>query len=81
MGIVARRKNIDLRGAVAVIQKEMSTDSPRRIARLPVRIELPLAETHPDRAALEAAARGCPVHHSLHPDIERPIAFLWKGTA
>ncbi|HUF63622.1 MAG TPA: OsmC family protein [Verrucomicrobiales bacterium] len=79
MGIVARRKNLDIRGARASVQKEMSADSPRRIVRLPVHIEIPLPEDHPERAMLEAAARGCPVHYGLHPDIDRPMTFLWKG--
>ncbi len=79
IGIVARRKNLDIRGTTAAVHKEMSADSPRRIVRLPVHIEIPLPENHPERSVLEAAARGCPVHHSLHPGIDRPITFVWKG--
>ncbi len=75
MGIVAERKGISLEGLNVEVRKHMSTDSPRRIARLEVDLHMPVPSSHPERKLLESAARGCPVHHSLHPDIE--IAFNW----
>ena len=36
---------------------------------------LPLPASHPDRQTLDNAARTCPVHHSIHPDIE--VAMNW----
>jgi putative redox protein len=77
MAIVAGRKELDITGAKIRVEKHMSTDSPRRIVKLPVEVTLPLPGDHPQRALLEAAALGCPVHHSLHPDIEKPIRFEW----
>jgi putative redox protein len=77
MAIVAGRKELDITGAKIRVEKHMSTDSPRRIVKLPVEVSLPLPGDHPQRALLEAAALGCPVHHSLHPDIEKPIRFEW----
>lgn len=79
MGIVAKRKEIDLRGMKVRVEKHMSADAPRRIVRLPVSIEMPLPADHPDCALLEATARGCPVHHSIHPDIDKPVTFVWNG--
>ena len=79
MGIVAKRKEIDLKGMKVRVEKHMSADSPRRIVRLPVTIEIPLPGDHPDRALLEATALGCPVHQSVHPDIDKPVTFVWNG--
>lgn len=79
MGIVAARKNLDLTGMTVRVEKHMSADSPRRIIALPTVLRVLLPADHPERALLEAAALGCPVHHSLHPDISRPITWEWVG--
>lgn len=76
MGIVARRNDIPLTGATATVQKHMS-QSPRRIGRLPVEIRVPGRLTAEQKQKLEAAALGCPVHRSLHPDIEAPVTFVY----
>jgi putative redox protein len=55
----------------------MTASGPRRIARLPVRIHIPHALSPETRMKLERAAHTCPVHKSLHPEIESPIAFRW----
>lgn len=79
IGIIGKRKEIDLMGMKLRVEKHMSTDAPRRIVRLPVEITIPLPPDHPDRALLESAARGCPVHQSVHPDIDKPIIWHWVG--
>ena len=79
MGIVAERHGIDLSGMTAETVKEMTKEPPRRIASLRTTITVPLPADHPQRALLEQAALACPVHRSLHPDIEAPIDFVWKG--
>jgi putative redox protein len=81
IGIVCQRKEIDLTGMKVRVEKHMSADSPRRIVRLPITIELPLSPEHPERRLLEATALGCPVHHSVHPDIDKPVTFVWNGSA
>jgi putative redox protein len=78
MGIFARRHELDLAGTTATVQKEMSSTAPRRISRLTCEIRVSLAETHPLREALERAALTCPVHQSLHPEIDKPIVFVWQ---
>ena len=78
MGIVAERHGIDLTGMKIEVTKDMSTDAPRRIARLATVIDVPLPANHPDREVLERAALTCPVHQSLHPEIEKPLEFRWK---
>ena len=66
-------------GSSARVEKEMSQDAPRRIARLGVRIVIPLPPDHPERKVLEAAGVGCPVHRSLHPDVVKDVTFSWSG--
>jgi uncharacterized OsmC-like protein len=79
MGIVADKKGIDLIGAKAETEKEMSKELPRRIIALRTRLTLPLPPDHPDRKILEEAALHCPVHKSLDPSIDAAIEFIWNG--
>ncbi len=79
MAIAAQRHNVELKGMTVSITKEMSKDMPRRIVRLASEMRIPLSADHPQRQLLEAAALGCPVHHSLHPEIEKPVNFVWEG--
>lgn len=77
MGIAARTLNIDISGATATVEKEMTAAPPRRIERLTVRIRVPQSISAENRQKLERAAHTCPVHKSLHPDIQTPIEFTW----
>jgi putative redox protein len=79
IGIVSKRKEIAVEGMTVVVRKFMSDDQPRRIARLELDIDVPLPESHPDRRLLESAARGCPVHHSIHPDIDVEMTWRWRA--
>jgi uncharacterized OsmC-like protein len=76
MAIMAERDGLDIRGAKARVTKEMNPQ-PRRVARLPVEIEMPKGISARDRERLEAAANSCPVKRSLHPDVEAPIRFSY----
>ena len=78
MGILAERKDIPLDGLEVEVRKHMSPDTPRRISKLEVDLHMPLPADHPERKLLESAARGCPVHQSLHPDIEIALSWFWK---
>lgn len=83
MAIAARHRGIELAGATMKVTKEMVTKPVRRIARLTVELHIPIEVPEKQRAALEWAARSCPVHKSMHPDVEMPIAIVWgsSGTA
>jgi putative redox protein len=72
MAIMAERDGINMNGATAQVSKVMNPN-PRRIARLPVVVKMPSNIPKEARAKLEAAAHACPVHRSLHPDVEAPI--------
>jgi len=77
MGIVAERDGIDMSGATAHVVKEMAPKPTRRIGKLTVKITLPKERSlsEKDKAKLERAAAQCPVHASLHPDIELAVSF------
>jgi putative redox protein len=77
MGIVAEREKIDLTGMRITVQKEMSAEPPRRIAKLATRIVMPKGLTEQQRAKLEKAAYTCPVHQTLHGNVELPIEFVY----
>jgi len=77
MGIAAKRHSLSLEGMTVETTKEMSADTPRRIVALKSKITIPFPENHPQRKVLEAAALGCPVHHSLDPRIQKPVEFIW----
>ena len=79
MGIVADRRGLDLSGMTAETEKVMTAAPPRRIASLKTRITIPLPADHEHRAALEQAALSCPVHKSLHPEIDAAVEFVWTG--
>lgn len=77
MGIKAADKEIDMTGATAAVNKIMGSN-PRRIARLEVTIQMPDNNyTEKEKKILEAAAHGCPVGKSLHPDLEEIIQINW----
>jgi putative redox protein len=77
MGLVARRRDIDLTGATVDVTKEMAQAPVRRIGRLTVTVTLPrtLSLSVEDRSLLERTADVCPVRQSLHPDVVVDIRF------
>lgn len=77
MAIVARRHGVELRGLRFEVTKEMSTDAPRRIVRLATQLWMPIPESHPQARLLADIAQNCPVHHSLHPAVDKPVVFHW----
>ena len=77
MGIAAQNMKVDLKGTKVSVIKEMTAIPVRRIAKLAVRIEIPVSLEEEQKQKLMKAAMTCPVHQSLHPDIEMPIDFIW----
>ena len=77
MGIVAQRHNIRFEGATAKVGKEMVTSPLRRIGCLTVEITVPIELSPEDERRLRAGALACPVHKSLHPDVQIPVTFYW----
>jgi putative redox protein len=79
MGIVAQREELDLTGTTVRVKKEMATSPVRRIGRLEVEFNVPAATTEVQRQKLIKAAETCPVHKSLHPDVEVAVKFNWSA--
>lgn len=77
MGIWAERHAFDMAGTTFSVQKDMSTSAPRRVSQLTVEIHVPGESTPEQRERLEAVAKSCPVHQSLHPDVVCEITFRW----
>ncbi len=77
MGIAARARGIEMAGATARVEKEMAAAPVRRIAKLAVEVRVPGEVGVEDRVRLERAAHSCPVHGSLHPDVEVVVRFVW----
>ena len=78
LGIFAERHAIDLKGMRVTVKKEMVQTPVRRIGKLTSEIHMPIPSTHAHREALVRAALTCPVHQSLHPDVEKPVTFHWS---
>ena len=77
MGIAARNHQIDMEGSVAEVTKTMASD-PRRISQIEVVVKMPSNNyTAKEIRILEAAAHGCPVGRSLHPDLKEVIKIEW----
>lgn len=73
MGIAAEKRGIDIKGLRMEVTKEMSTDAPRRIARITVEIWMPVPEDN----VLRNIAETCPVQQSLNPAIDIQLIFHW----
>ena len=72
------RHGLDLTDLRAHVTKEMRTEPPRRIGRLVTVITVPTGKLPIEmRERAEQIAMACPVHKSLHPEIDAPIEFIY----
>lgn len=77
MGIKANGLDIDITNATAEVVKHMAS-APRRISKIEIELNLPANISEKNRKILEHTANTCPVHYSLHPEIEKVITFYWE---
>jgi putative redox protein len=74
----AERHQLEIGPARASVQKHMTTPpSPRRLGRLPVVVELSKGIPVEMRERLEKVGHSCPVHASLHPEVDAPIEYRY----
>lgn len=80
MGIAARKHGIIFNSALVSVKKHM-VESPRRIAKIAVEIQIKDEHfTVHQMKLLETAAINCPVAKSLHPEMIQEIAFIYTQT-
>lgn len=78
IAMYAERHGFTIDGATASFEKHMSQPpAPRRIARLPVVVTLPASVPAEMRERVEAIGHKCPVHASLHPEVDAPIEYRY----
>lgn len=78
IGMFAERHGLSIAGAKATVEKHMTTPpAPRRIGRLPVVVTLPASIPADMRERLERVGHTCPVHASLHPEVDAPITYVY----
>lgn len=76
MAVVAQREGIPFAGARFRLEKHMSSN-PRRVAAVPVRVEMPAELSMEHRRHLEHIAQTCPVARSLSPDVVQTVEFVY----
>jgi putative redox protein len=79
MAMVAQRRQLDLAGISACMEKEVEAPPSHRIASIGMTITMPMSLrlTAENRSRLENAAQKCPVKKCLHPDIEIRVEFVY----
>ena len=77
IGIAVRDEHLSLDGSRVYVEKHMSVDAPRRIAKIVVRIEFVAGVPKDQREHIEHIARTCPVAKSIHPDILVDLQFSY----
>ena len=65
MGITAKRRQWDIRGATARVEKHMTQEGPRKIERLMVHVHLPEQCSDDQRRLLMRMAEDCPMKRNL----------------
>ena len=76
MAIAAEKNGINISETSASVKKIMGTN-PRTISDVVIEITMSKDLALKDRKRLEKAALACPVHKSLHPDMNKEITFSY----
>ncbi len=76
MALYAHKKGWNLEGLRLEVEKRMTDKPSRRIGSLWIKIVIPDSFSKEKREALERIASSCPVHKSLHPDVEVHVTFM-----
>lgn len=74
MGIVAKKRNINMDGTKAEVTKIMASE-PRRIGEIQVNITFPQPLSEEERSILRRVGEHCPVGNSLSADLKEVINY------
>lgn len=78
VGIYAKNHGLDVTGTEVEITKVMSAD-PRRIGKIEVVFKMPARPySEKEKASIERCTTSCPVHLTLHPEVEQVFTFIWQ---
>lgn len=77
MGIFGQRLKVNLTGLRATVEKEMAKVPSRKLGKIVVHVYCPSTFDAEITTKLEKAGIECPVHHSLHPDVQQEVVFHW----
>jgi uncharacterized OsmC-like protein len=69
LSLYAKRSGVPLTGVAFSVEKHMTAEPPRRIARLVLKLTIDSPCGDEDYGKLVNAAKTCPVRRSLHPDV------------
>ncbi len=78
MGIKAKEAHIEMTGTKVTLNKIMTAELPRRIARIEMQMFMPARVwNEEEKQILTQAASSCPVCRSLSPAIETALEIKW----
>jgi putative redox protein len=80
MAIFGQKEDIDFAGSSIVGTKVMTSEGPRKIAKIELEISLKtnIELDQPQKDKYERIAATCPVARSLHPDLEQVVSIVWN---
>jgi putative redox protein len=78
IAIVAKRDGVSIEGGEYEVTKEMASQPTRRIGTLTVKLRLPKSVPESYRDKILHVANACPVHKSLHPEVQMPIEITYE---
>ncbi|MBF0521735.1 MAG: OsmC family protein [Candidatus Omnitrophica bacterium] len=75
MAYSMRRHNVDIKGSFVDVSKEMAASPKNMVGKIGLSFKMCSGIPASLRPTLEKAVYACPVHNSLHPDIQYQISF------
>lgn len=77
IGMAANKSKVDISGLRLTLDKTMAPTPPRRLGKAVMHIYCPQKFDPAITEKLETAAKHCPVHQSLHPEVQQEFIFHW----